>query len=97
VAAGVALWRPAALRLRTLGTAFAALPVLPVLACLSWLVLVIGWFADDSGVIVPAVALPFVVPLTIAMAASVLLLAEPPVSCGKSCSFHCSLWGTIFW
>ena len=97
VAAGVALWRPAALRLRTLGTAFAALPVLRVLAWLSWLVLVIGWFADDSGVIVPAVALPFVVPLTIAMAASVLLLAEPPVSCGKSCSFHCSLWGTIFW
>jgi hypothetical protein len=97
VAAGVALWRPAALRLRTLGTAFAALPALPVLAWLSWLVLVIGWFADDSGVIVPAVALPFVVPLTIAMAASVLLLAELPVSCGESCSFHCSLWGTIFW
>ena len=38
---------------------------------LTWLVLVIGWFADDSGVIVPAAALPFVVPLTIGMAASV--------------------------
>jgi hypothetical protein len=69
--AGAALWRPAALRLRTLATAFAALPLLRVLAWLSWLVLVIGWFFDDSGVIVPAVALPFVVPLTIALAASV--------------------------
>jgi len=68
--AGVALWRPAALRLRTLAAAFAALPLVRVLAWLTWLVLVIGWFADDSGVIVPAAALPFAVPLTIAMAAS---------------------------
>ena len=66
VAAAAALWRPAALRLRTLADAFAALPLLRVLAWLCWLVLVIGWFADDSGVIVPAAALPFVVPLTIA-------------------------------
>jgi hypothetical protein len=71
VLAGAALWRPAALRLRTLAVAFAALPLLRVLAWLTWLVLVIGWFADDSGVIVPAAALPFAVPLTIAMAASV--------------------------
>jgi hypothetical protein len=71
VAAGVALWRPAALRLRTLADAFAAVPVLRVLAWLCWLVLVIGWFADDSGVIVPAEALPFVLPLTIGLASSV--------------------------
>ena len=70
VLAGAALWRPAALRLRTLASAFTALPLLRVLAWLAWLVLVIGWFADDSGVIVPAVALPFVVPLVIAVAAS---------------------------
>lgn len=60
----------AALRLRTLETAFTGLPLLRVLAWLTWLVLVIGWFADDSGVIVPAVALPFAVPLTIGMAAA---------------------------
>jgi hypothetical protein len=90
VAAGVALWRPAALRLRTLPIAFAALPVLRVLAWLTWLVLVIGWFADDSGVIVPAVALPFAVPLTIAMAASASLSGEPRASDGESLSFHCS-------
>jgi hypothetical protein len=71
VLAAAALWRPAALRLRTLALAFAALPLVRVLASLAWLVLVIGWFADDSGVIVPAAALPFAVPLTIAMAASV--------------------------
>jgi hypothetical protein len=71
VAAGAALRRPGVLRLRTQANAFAALPLLRVLAWLTWLVLVIGWFADDSGVIVPAAALPFAVPLTIAMAASV--------------------------
>ena len=81
VLAGAALWRPAALRLRTLAFAFAALPLLRVLAWLTWLVLVIGWFADDSGVIVPAAALPFAVPLTIAMAASV----NPTPSSFHSC------------
>jgi len=70
VAAGAALWRPAALRLRTLSAAFGVFPLLRVLAWLAWLVLVIGWFADDSGVIVPAAALPFVVPLMIGMASS---------------------------
>lgn len=71
VLAAAALGRPAALRLRTLAAAFAAVPLVRVLAWLSWLVLVIGWFADDSGVVVPAAALPFAVPLTIGMAAAV--------------------------
>jgi hypothetical protein len=68
--AAAALWRPAVLRLRILEGAFTAVPLLRVLAWLTWLVLVIGWFADDSGVIVPAVALAFTVPLTIGMAAA---------------------------
>ena len=71
VAAAAALWRPAALRLATLSRAFATEPLLQVIAWLMWLVLVIGWFADDSGVIVPAAALPFAAPLVISMAASV--------------------------
>jgi len=71
VLAGAALSRPAALRLRTLAVAFAAVPLARVLAWLSWLVLVIGWFADDSGIVVPAAALPFAVPLTIGLAAAV--------------------------
>jgi hypothetical protein len=70
VTAGVALWRPGALRLRTLTDAFAVFPLLRLLAWLCWLVLVIGWFADDQGVIVPAAALPFAVPLMIGMASS---------------------------
>jgi hypothetical protein len=71
VVAWVALWRPAALRLRTLPRAFAAEPLLRTVGRLLWLVLVIGWFADDSGVIVPAAALPFVLPLLVATAAAV--------------------------
>jgi hypothetical protein len=31
---------------------------------------VLGWFADDSGVIVPAAALPFALPLGIAVLAA---------------------------
>ncbi|MGD0703505.1 MAG: hypothetical protein ABSA02_26935 [Trebonia sp.] len=71
VAAGVALWRPSSLRLRTLPRAFAAAPVLRTVAWLCWLVLILGWLADDSGVIVPAAALPFAVPLVVSMAAAV--------------------------
>ncbi len=70
-ATALALWRPAALRLRTLAMAFEAVPLVRTVSRLTWLVLVIGWFADDSGVIVPAAALPFAVPLVISMAASV--------------------------
>jgi hypothetical protein len=70
-AAGVALWRPSSLRLRTLPLAFAAAPMLRTVAWLCWLVLILGWLADDSGVIVPAAALPFAVPLVVSMAASV--------------------------
>jgi hypothetical protein len=71
VAAWAALRWPEALRLRMLGRAFAAEPLLRTVAWLTWLVLVIGWFADDSGVIVPAAALAFVLPLLISMAAAV--------------------------
>jgi hypothetical protein len=79
IGSGVALWRPAALRLRTLSDAFAVFPLLYLLAWLTWLVLLIGWFADDSGVIVPAAALPFAVPLTIAMAS---LFSRAPAGAG---------------
>jgi hypothetical protein len=70
VAAAVVLWRPSSLRLRTLPRAFEAAPVLRTVAWLCWLVLILGWLADDSGVIVPAAALPFAVPLVVSMAAS---------------------------
>ncbi len=70
-AAAAALWRPSALRLRTLSEAFASAPAVRTTAWLCWLVLVIGWFADDSGVIVPAAAIPFAVPLVVSIAVSV--------------------------
>jgi hypothetical protein len=68
---GLALWRPGVFRLRTLPGAFGSEPLLRVAAWLAWLVLVLGWLADDSGVIVPAAAAPFAVPLIIGMSASV--------------------------
>jgi hypothetical protein len=71
LAAYVALWRPSSLRLRTLPRAFSTAPALRTVAWLCWLVLVIGWLADDSGVIVPAAALPFAVPLVVSMAVAV--------------------------
>jgi hypothetical protein len=60
---GLMLWRPAWFGLKTMPLAYAAEPLLrPVLAVL-WLMPVIGWFADDSGVVVPGAALPLVLPL----------------------------------
>jgi len=70
-AAAAALWRPSALRLRTLAAAIESAPAVRTTAWLCWLVLMIGWFADDSGVIVPAAALPFAVPLVVSIAVSV--------------------------
>jgi len=70
VVTGLMLWRPAWFGLRTMPLAYAAEPLLrPILAVL-WLMPVLGWFADDSGVIVPAAALPLALPLGIAALAA---------------------------
>ena len=70
IVTGLMLWRPAWFRLSTMPAAFAAEPLLrPVLGVL-WLMPVLGWLADDSGVIVPATALPFALPLAIAILAA---------------------------
>jgi hypothetical protein len=71
VVTGLMLWRPAWFGLKTMPLAYAAEPLLrPILAVL-WLMPVLGWFADDSGVIVPATALPLALPLGIAALAAV--------------------------
>jgi hypothetical protein len=63
------LWRPAWFGLKTMLAAYRAEPLLrPILAVL-WLMPVLGWFADDSGVIVPAAVLPLALPLAIALLA----------------------------
>jgi hypothetical protein len=71
VAAGLALWRPSWFRLRSLEIIFSRRPLLRLSVWLMWLVLVFGWLADDSGVIVPATALPFAVPVIIGMCSPV--------------------------
>jgi hypothetical protein len=65
---GLMLWRPAWFRLTTLPLAYAAQPLMEPLLWVLWLLPVLGWLADDSGVIVPATALPFALPLGIAIA-----------------------------
>ena len=79
IVTGLMLWRPAWFRLTTAPLAFAAQPPMgpllrPVLGVM-WLMPVLGWLADDSGVIVPATALPFALPLAIAILAAA---AYPP-------------------
>jgi hypothetical protein len=77
VVTGLMLWRPAWFRLKTMPLAYAAEPLLrPILAVL-WLMPVLGWFADDSGVVVPAAALPLVLPLGIAVLAAVAYRDRP--------------------
>ncbi|HEV3292294.1 MAG TPA: hypothetical protein VG123_25235, partial [Streptosporangiaceae bacterium] len=68
---GLMLWRPGWFGRKTIPQtmplAYAAEPLLrPILAVL-WLMPVLGWFADDSGVIVPADALPLALPLAIGL------------------------------
>jgi hypothetical protein len=70
VLTGLMLWRPSWFRLRTLPLAYAAQPLLRTVLAVLWLMPVLGWFADDSGVIVPAAALPLALPLGIAVAAA---------------------------
>jgi hypothetical protein len=68
----VAAW-PARLRCPQLARAYRRIPLLqPALAAV-WLTAVLGWLVEDSGVTVPAAALPLVLPLV-----AVILLALPP-------------------
>jgi hypothetical protein len=70
-AAGLVLLRPSWFAVRTLPRAWAARPLLRAILAAVWVMAVLGWFAEDSGVTVPAAGLPFVLPLAIAAASAV--------------------------
>lgn len=71
IALGLLLLRPAWLRVRWLPGMWRQEPLLrPTLAAI-WVVAVLGWLADDSGVTVAAAALPFALPLVIAIQAGI--------------------------
>jgi hypothetical protein len=61
---------PTRLHCPLLARAYRQIPVLkPALAAV-WLTAALGWFAEDSGVTVPAAALPFVLPLMVVILSS---------------------------
>jgi hypothetical protein len=80
VAALILAW-PHRFRLDGLNRAYGALALLrPALAAM-WLVAVLGWVADDSGVTVPAAAIPLALMLVIAVVAAV---PDPASAAGTS-------------
>jgi hypothetical protein len=70
VLAGLALLRPSWFAIKTLPQAWVARPLLRVVLAAIWLVAVLCWFAEDSGVTVVASGLPFTLPLAIGAAAA---------------------------
>jgi hypothetical protein len=61
------LWRPSWFSVKTVPRAFANEPLLATILGTMLLMGVLGWFANDSGVLVPASAMPFALPLAIAL------------------------------
>ncbi|HEY2286164.1 MAG TPA: hypothetical protein VGH88_10525 [Streptosporangiaceae bacterium] len=63
IVTGAMLAWPDRLRLRTAAAALRAQPLLRPLLTAIWLVAVLGWLADDSGVTVTSAALPLALPM----------------------------------
>jgi hypothetical protein len=74
---GLMLWRPGWFGLKTVPLAYRAEPLMPAIMGVLWLMPVLGWLADDSGVIVPATVLPLALPLGIG-----IMAAAPDASYG---------------
>ena len=78
VLGAIVAW-PARLRCTLLVRAYRQIPLLqPALAAV-WLTAVLGWLVEDSGVTVPAAALPLALPLV-----AVILLSLPPGDPGEA-------------
>lgn len=71
VALGVLLLRPEWFGAGALTRARQQVPLLGVSLAAIWLTALLGWFAEDSGVAVPAAMLPLVLPLVIAIVSGV--------------------------
>ncbi len=69
-ALGVVIAWPGRVRGRLLVRAYEEIPLLRPAFSAIWLAGVLGWFAEDSGVIVPSAALLFVLPLAVAILSS---------------------------
>jgi hypothetical protein len=69
-ALGVVIAWPGRVRARLLVCAYEEIPLLRPAFSAIWLAGVLGWFAEDSGVIVPSAALLFVLPLAVAILSS---------------------------
>ena len=81
---GLILLRPSWFAVKAVPRGYAAEPLLAMTLALMWLVCVLGWFADDSGIAVPANALPLALPLGIALLASVPLTHQEATSRGPT-------------
>jgi hypothetical protein len=79
VLGAVVAW-PAQLRAGLLARAYERVPLLRAALSAVWLVGLLGWFAEDSGVTVPAAALPFVLPLVVVILSSVPRDAAVPAA-----------------
>jgi hypothetical protein len=67
IACGAILFWPHRFRLRALAMAYRQAPLLRPALTAMWLIGLLGWLADDSGITVAAAALPLALPLVIAI------------------------------
>jgi hypothetical protein len=67
---GLLLLRPDRFRAGALSRAWQTVPLLKISLVTIWVMAILGWFAEDSGVGVPGSTLPFILPLAIAIVAS---------------------------
>ena len=81
---GLILLKPSWFAVKALPRGYAAEPLLAMTLAMMWLVCVLGWFADDSGIAVPGAALPLALPLGIALLAGIPLTGEEAASRGPA-------------
>ena len=73
---GLLLLRPDRFRAGALARAWQTVPLLKVSLVTIWVMAILGWFAEDSGVGVPGSTLPFILPLAIAIVASAAMISD---------------------